>query len=245
MTISNAVRHDLGMASRVRPPRQLIADKQKELRLERCKKLVCDLKRRSTVRLFSNKKNFTVDQAYNRRNDRFISSEAASVIPVNRTKHPVHVMMLGVIASNGKKMPPVFIPQGLKVNQHVYMDILKTRVKPWIDEEFPGVPVTWQQDGAPAHTAKLTQTWLEENLPGYWDKNMWPPSSPDLNPLDYSIWSMVEREACATPHRNLEDLKASIVSAWDNMSEDYIRKTCAAFRPRLERVIAAGGGLIE
>jgi transposase len=37
---------------------------------------------------------------------------------------------------------------------------------------------------------KKAQKWLEENLPGnvsFLPKELWPPYSPDLNPLDYSV----------------------------------------------------------
>ena len=55
----------------------------------------------------------------------------------------------------------------------------------------------------------------------------------------------METEACKTPHNNVDSLKASIRAAWDNMSEDYIIKTCKAFRPRLEAMLEAEGGHIE
>ena len=33
---------------------------------------------------------------------------------------------------------------------------------------------------------------------------MWPPASPDLNPLDFNIWSILEAEACAKTHDTVE-----------------------------------------
>jgi hypothetical protein len=94
----------------------------------------------------------------------------------------------------------------------------------------------FQQDGAPAHTSKWTQDWLAANLSSYWDKTVWPPSSPDLNPLDYSIWGFLEAKACQTSHTSIEDLKKLIMSAWRGLSKDYIVKTCRQFRMRLEKV---------
>ena len=47
----------------------------------------------------------------------------------------------------------------------------------------------FQQDGANPHQHHLTQEWCRDNFPSLLiDKNRWPPNSPDLNPLDYSIW---------------------------------------------------------
>jgi hypothetical protein len=42
----------------------------------------------------------------------------------------------------------------------------------------------FQQDLTPFHTV---QKWCEENLPDFIPKDEWPPISPDLNPLDFSI----------------------------------------------------------
>jgi hypothetical protein len=46
----------------------------------------------------------------------------------------------------------------------------------------------FQQDGAPSHIANIVQRWSEDNLTDFIPKDEWPSSSPDLNPLDFSIW---------------------------------------------------------
>ncbi|CAF5208792.1 unnamed protein product [Rotaria magnacalcarata] len=46
----------------------------------------------------------------------------------------------------------------------------------------------FQQDGAKPHSHHLTQQWCRDNFPSFIGKNRWPPNSPDLNPVDYSIW---------------------------------------------------------
>ena len=103
----------------------------------------------------------------------------------------------------------------------------------------------FQQDGAPPHTADQTREWLRTNLSSFWDKHLWPPNSPDLNPLDYGIWGVMESKACATPHPNLDSLRSSVAREWDNLSAEYVAKTCKSFRARLEKVVAAKGGYIE
>src|SRR6218665_3822695 len=46
----------------------------------------------------------------------------------------------------------------------------------------------FQQDGAPAHTARVTHEWLHANCPQIIEKDRCPPNSPVLNPLDYHVW---------------------------------------------------------
>ena len=71
--------------------------------------------------------------------------------------------MFDLVASNGLKMPPVFINAGVKINTEVYIGILKDEVFPWVKANFS-----------------------TEHMK-FWPKDLWPPRSPDLNPLDYSI----------------------------------------------------------
>ena len=71
---------------------------------------------------------------------------------------------------------------------------------------------------------------LKKELDDVWTKDFWPPSSPDLNPLDFSIWAQLEREACPTTHPNINSLKDAITSAWEDMIKEYLVKTCKAFK---------------
>jgi hypothetical protein len=237
----------IGKRSVVRPPRHLLTQRQKEVRFERGRRLLNQLKSLppSTVKIFSDKKIFTIDQSYNRRNDRQIVDVGVSGDPVARTKHPASVMMLGIVASSGQKAPPIFIPEGEKVNTEVYIAILRSKVLPWLKKTFPNGDYIFQQDSAPAHASNKTQDWLRMNMAGFWDKNLWPSNSPDLNPLDYSIWSVMEAKACKTPHPNIDSLKTAISKAWRSLKPGYLIKTCRAFQPRLEKMIELQGGLIE
>ena len=50
---------------------------------------------------------------------------------------------------------------------------------------------TYQQDGARPHIHSLSQRWCDDHFPTFIPKNRWPPNSPDLCPLDYSLWNEV------------------------------------------------------
>ena len=81
--------------------------------------------------------------------------------------------------------------------------------------------------------------------PRFWSKELWPPSSPDLNPMDLSVWSMLETEACRSPHTTVESLKVSLVEALAKIPQKKLRAAVECFRGRIERVIAAEGRHIE
>ncbi|EYC00253.1 hypothetical protein Y032_0117g696 [Ancylostoma ceylanicum] len=57
-----------------------------------------------------------------------------------------------------------------------------------------------------------------------------------LNPLNFSVWSVVESGACPIRHQNSESLKAAITKAWQEMDTDYQRMICDAFMKRLREL---------
>ncbi|KIH60790.1 hypothetical protein ANCDUO_08948 [Ancylostoma duodenale] len=51
----------------------------------------------------------------------------------------------------------------------------------------------------------------------------WPSYSPDLNPMDNSVWSAVKTKACAKSHASLKSMREALQKAWDELDDDYVR----------------------
>jgi len=125
------------------------------------------------------------------------------------------------------------------------VEILRTKVKPWMEDVAAGRPYVFQQDGAPAHTSHLVQNWLSDHVDMFWSKDFWPPNSPDLNPLDYYVWGVVERFTNKARHPNVASLHAAIEAAFIKMDRAQLTTACSRFRKRIEAVIEAQGSYIE
>ena len=194
---------------------------------------------------YSDEKNFSQDQKVNKKNNRWLCSEPTDVPIVMTTKFPATVMVLGVVSDKGDVMPPHLFEASLRVNAEVYLDVMINIVKPWMDQVADGRPYIWQQDGAPAHTAKKVQDWCEANLPHFWSKDVWPPSSPDLNPLDFFVWGAAERETNRSPHNTKQSLITSIMEVFAKFSREAVVTACSRVRSRLEEVVAANGDFIR
>ena len=72
------------------------------------------------------------------------------------------------------------------------------------------------------------------NFSNFWSKKMWPLASPDLNSLDFNIWSILEAEACAKTHNTVEGLKAFLKKAWAKIPQEKLHVSVESFRGRLE-----------
>jgi hypothetical protein len=90
-----------------------------------------------------------------------------------------------------------------------------------------------------------TQEWCAQNLPFTLEKEAWPPSSPDLNPLDFFVWSMTEGDVNRSPHNTKQSLITSIMKVFADLSREDVRRACSRFQSRLEEVVEARGNFIH
>ena len=71
------------------------------------------------------------------------------------------------------------------------------------------------------------------------------PLSPDLSPMDYSIWSILESKACANSHSSIDTLMTSLNRECGKIPQETLRATVEAFPCRLKALIKKNGGYIE
>lgn len=246
-TVQRIVANDLKLKAYKLRKAQLLEDKDKKVRLQRCRLIT---RRAATEKwkniLFTDEKLLCIEQAHNHQNDRiYSSSRPGEVAVIPHRQKPDSVMVWGGICSTGKT-PLIFIEKGVKINQEIYRrDILDAVVLPWSQQHFGNQPWIFQQDSAPSHRARSVQQWCKDNFPGFISSKEWPPYSPDLNPMDYSLWSILETRACATKHKSVDALKAKLTQEWAKITMEELRHIVENFTKRLRLCIKAKGGYFE
>jgi len=101
------------------------------------------------------------------------------------------------------------IDPGVKVNGQYYRVILLTRdllpeIKQYSDY------FTFQQDGAPARRASETVKLLKVETPDFIPPNLLPHNSPNLNPVDYKIWGILQERVYKTSNKDVDELRRRI-----------------------------------
>ena len=175
----------------------------------------------------------------------WIATNNRDVSRVMKTKFPATVMVFGVVSSEGHIMPPHILKVGLKVNTKVYLDVLKSVVIPWCNQVAGGRPWVWQQDSVPAHKSKETQAWLQKECYDFVPFSHWPNSSPDLNLLDYFVWSYIENITNMTSYKTKASLITTIRWVFAELPPALVEKACSQFRIHIQAVIEAESGYIE
>uniref|UniRef100_A0A9J7XU79 Tc1-like transposase DDE domain-containing protein n=1 Tax=Cyprinus carpio carpio TaxID=630221 RepID=A0A9J7XU79_CYPCA len=149
-------------------------------------------------------------------------------------KFPQSVMVWGAMSSAGVG-PLCFLRS--KVNTAVYQEVLEHFMLPAADQLYGDADFIFQQDLAPAHSAKATSTWFKDH--GIPVLN-WPANSPDLNLIE-NLWGIVKRKMRYARPKNAEELKATIRATWALITPEQCHRLIDSRPRRIAAVIQAKG----
>uniref|UniRef100_A0A8C1YGH6 Tc1-like transposase DDE domain-containing protein n=1 Tax=Cyprinus carpio TaxID=7962 RepID=A0A8C1YGH6_CYPCA len=144
-------------------------------------------------------------------------------------KFPQPVMVWGTMSSAGVG-PLCFLRS--KVNAAVYQEVLERFMLPAADQLYGDADFIFQQDLAPAHSAKATSTWFKDH--GIPVLN-WPANSPDL------LWGIVKRKMRYARSKNAEELKATIRATWALITPEQCHRLIVSMPRCIAAVIQAKG----
>ncbi len=123
------------------------------------------------------------------------------------------------------------------VNAAIYQEILEHFMLPSADKLDGDADFIFQQDLAPAHTAKGTKSWFNDHGVTVLD---WPANSPDLNPIE-NLWGIVKRKMRDTRPNNADELKTTVKETWASIPPQQCHKLITSMPRRIEAVIKAKG----
>jgi hypothetical protein len=252
-SVRRIVKKDLNLKTYKRVIGQNLNDNCRVKRVERCQQLLQRFPNERSVRRiwFTDEKTFTVATPVNSQNDRVYGAarkaDVATVRLIREREHFSRNVMVSVGVSRMGKTGVIFIEPGAKVNSAYYCErVLGEGLLPDIRAKCGQYRWTLQQDGAPSHTAKNTINYLERENVSLIEPQMWPPNSPDLNPVDYAVWGALQQQVYHNrKFTTVDQLKQTIVEEWNKLSQRFIDRSIDEWRRRLTSVVQQQGGHIE
>lgn len=154
----------------------------------------------------------------------------------------------GIIGNNF--IGPILLPE--RLNSQNYLEFLN-ETAPTVLDSIPLMmrnTFLYQQDGAPAHYGRQVLNWFDINYPGRWIGRSgpiaWPARSPDLTPLDFSVWGYLKGEVYKTNIQTREQLVDRINNAGNKIKENLENfNMCAAIKRRLQLCLLQNGNHFE
>ena len=135
----------------------------------------------------------------------------------------------------------MFIEPGVKINGAYYRDVLLGQhLLPAI--RSVGDVFTYN---APAHRAGDTVEFLSRNTPDFITPLSWPPNSPDLSPVDYEVWGVLQQCVYHSRICDIDHLKQRLIEEWHCFDQNIIDRAVRQWRVRLRACVRANGGHFE
>jgi transposase len=122
----------------------------------------------------------------------------------------------------------------------MYRDILKEHLMKSKELFWPNGVWHFQQDNDPKHTSKIVSTYLAEVLCIKDYIIVWPPYSPDLNPIE-NLWADLKKRVEKKNAADVKGLTAAVKDEWHKTDPKLCEKLVASMPKRIARVVEYHG----
>ena len=87
---------------------------------------------------------------------------------------------------------------------------------------------------------------LRRETPDFISPDLWPTNNPDLNPVDYQIWAvMQQRGVYQRKIHTIDELKQRLIEVWCGLEQSTVDIAVDQWRKRLRACVRAKGGHFE
>lgn len=170
---------------------------------------------------------------------------------VQKPSHSAKILIWMAISHHGVFWRPI---EG-NMNSETYINLLKHQFFPYLKSRNLLESCIFMQDGAPCHTSKNALQLIHEyfndrvistRYPQKFNIGIeWPPYSPDLTPMDYSIWGTLKARLSKHKPKTLIELDRSLHIEVSLFTQQFIIKAIGNIIPRLQLLKQAHGGHFE
>jgi len=86
---------------------------------------------------------------------------------------------------------------------------------------------------------------LRRETPDFISPDLWPPNSPDLDPVDYAIWAVMQRRVYQTKIHTIDELNQRLIEVWCGLEQSTVNMAVDQWRRKLRTCVRAKGGHLD
>lgn len=197
--------------------------------------------------LFGDEATFHRNGSVNRHNFHYYATENPHFVRYSTQNRWSLNVWGGVIGDN--VIGPYFFEQ--RVTGEVYLDFLQNYLPGLFAERAIEIPqeMWFLHDGAPVHHTRPIINFLNNTYRDRWIGRggpiAWPPRSPDLTKMDFSVWGFVKDQVYRISPTTREDMKIRIQNCFRSITVEMCRNLNRSFEKRLELCIRENGRHFE
>jgi len=163
--------------------------------------------------------------------------------------YTIQSLMVSVAVSKLGCTHLLFVDPGVKINGCYYRELLLSQQLSPAIWQVSGDFFVFQQDSASAHMARETIKLLQWETPTFISPDLWPPNSPDLNPVDYKIrfgeWCKIGSTRKKWRTWTSWESNWLLVEVWAGLQQNVIDDAIDQWCRRLRVCVRARGGHFE
>jgi len=227
--IHRITRKDLALKCMKKKQEQNLTDANKEARMVHARQLLRHYPDHMVKFIwFSDEKLFSVAEPVKTQNDHLYVPVATkkdiSVTRLLKTRSSFSKSMMVSVAVSSLSISNIHVIESVvKINGAYYRNIvLRRMLLPDIRTASGSKFFVFQQDRAPSHCSKDTVALLEQKMPDFIPPMLRPHNSPNLNLVDYSVWSVLQEQVHHTNISDVDELKQRIKNEWADLKHAVI-----------------------
>jgi len=149
--------------------------------------------------------------------------------------------MVSVAVSKMGVTELMLVDPGVKVSGQYYRDVLLSQQMIPAIKQVAGDTFVFKQDSTLAHHARDTIQLLQRETPDFTGPDLWPPNSPDVNPVDYKIWGVMQQRVYESRINSIDELKERLHDVWHGVQQHSIDLAVSQWMQRLTACVRAHG----